>query len=48
VQLLSVSTPDIGTLVTTINIGTEKEKMEAIRLLLDAGKIKTDGEKYYL
>jgi ATP-dependent DNA helicase RecQ len=48
VQLLSVSTPDIGTLVTSINIGTEKEKMEAIRLLLDAGKIKTDGEKYYM
>ncbi|WP_184550440.1 RecQ family ATP-dependent DNA helicase [Mucilaginibacter sp. FT3.2] len=48
VQQLSVSTPDIGTLITTINIGTEKEKMETIRLLLDAGKIKTDGEKYYL
>lgn len=48
VQFLSVSAPDIGTLVTTINVGTEKEKMEAIRLLLDAGKIKTDGEKYYL
>jgi ATP-dependent DNA helicase RecQ len=48
VQLLSISTPDIGTLITTINIGTEKDKMETIRLLLDAGKIKTDGEKYYL
>ena len=48
VQLLSISTPDIGTLITTINIGTEKEKIETIRLLLDAGKIKTDGEKYYL
>lgn len=48
VQLLSISTPDIGTLITTINIGTEKDKIETIRLLLDAGKIKTDGEKYYL
>lgn len=48
VQLLSISTPDIGVLVTGINIGTEKDKMETIRLLLDAGKIKTDGEKYYL
>ena len=48
VQLLSISTPDIGTLINTINIGVEKEKMETIRLLLDAGKIKTDGEKYYL
>ncbi|SEN84083.1 ATP-dependent DNA helicase RecQ [Mucilaginibacter gossypiicola] len=48
VQLLSSSNPDIGGLITGINIGTEKEKMEAVRLLLDAGKIKTDGEAYYL
>jgi ATP-dependent DNA helicase RecQ len=48
VQQLSISTPDIGTLITNINIGTEKEKMETVRLLLDAGKIKTDGDKYYL
>ena len=48
VQLLSISNPDIGGLITGINIGTEKEKMEAVRLLLDAGKIKTDGEAYYL
>ncbi|WPU96713.1 ATP-dependent DNA helicase RecQ [Mucilaginibacter sabulilitoris] len=48
VQLLTISTPDIDALITTINIGTEKEKMETLRLLLDAGKIKTDGEKYYL
>jgi len=38
VQFLRISTPDIGTLINTINIGTEKEKMETIRLLLDAGK----------
>jgi ATP-dependent DNA helicase RecQ len=48
VQLLSISNPDIGGLITGINIGTEKEKMETVRLLLDAGKIKTDGEIYYL
>lgn len=48
VQFLGIATPDIGMLVNTINVGTEKEKMETIRLLLDAGKIKTDGEKYYL
>ncbi|HEY9194751.1 MAG TPA: ATP-dependent DNA helicase RecQ [Mucilaginibacter sp.] len=48
VQQLSVSSPDIGTLINAINIGTEKEKMETIRVLLDAGKIKTDGGKYYL
>ncbi|MEO3406271.1 ATP-dependent DNA helicase RecQ [Mucilaginibacter sp. CAU 1740] len=48
VQLLQVSSPDIGTLITGINIGTEKEKLETVRMLLDAGKIKTDGEVYYL
>jgi ATP-dependent DNA helicase RecQ len=48
VQQLSISSPDIGTLITSLSIGTEKEKMETIRLLLDAGKIKTDGDKYYL
>ena len=48
VQQLGISTPDIDTLMSAVNIGTEKEKMETLRLLLDAGKIKTDGEKYYL
>jgi ATP-dependent DNA helicase RecQ len=48
VQLLSVNSLDIGSLVTTIKSGSEKEKIETIRLLLDAGKIKTDGSVYYL
>ena len=45
IQLLSTHPLDVGTLVTSTPIGTEKEKIEVIRLLLDAGKIKFSGEK---
>jgi ATP-dependent DNA helicase RecQ len=45
IQLLSTSSLDLASLVTSTNIGTEKEKIETIRLLLDAGKIKFAGEK---
>ena len=48
IQLLSGSAFDLPSLVTSTNIGTEKEKIEAIRLLLDAGKIKFAGEKIVL
>jgi len=48
VELLTVSPLDIGALVTTLKSGVEKERMETIRLLLDAGKVKTDGQVYYL
>lgn len=48
VELLSVEAHNIGQLITGLKRGTEKEKIETLRLLLDAGKIKTDGEKYYL
>jgi len=48
VELLSVSAMDIGELVTSLKNGTEKERMDTIRLLLDAGKLKTDGMMYYL
>ena len=48
VELLSGDNLTIGALVTTLKSGTEKDRIETIRLLLDAGKIKTDGEKYYL
>jgi len=48
VELLSVSSMDIGDLVTSLKSGMEKERMETIRLLLDAGKLKTDGVMYYL
>ena len=48
VESLSIENMNIGELVTALKTGSEKERLEAIRLLLDAGKIKTDGEKYYL
>jgi ATP-dependent DNA helicase RecQ len=48
VQLLSTANHTIETLMTGLKLGTEKEKITTIRLLLDAGKIKTDGENYYL
>lgn len=35
-------------LVTGIKTGTDTEKLNRIRELLDAGKIKTDGKNYYL
>ena len=35
-------------LVREISSGNENDKIERIRDLLDAGKIKTDGKKYYL
>lgn len=45
IQLLSGSAMDLASLVTSTNIGSEKEKIDAIRVLLDAGKIKFAGEK---
>ena len=47
-HLLSVDALTIDDLVTSIKSGTEKDRIETIRTLLDAGKIKTDGERYYL
>ncbi|RZL31234.1 MAG: RecQ family ATP-dependent DNA helicase, partial [Pedobacter sp.] len=35
-------------LVINIKNGSENERVDAIRELLDAGKIKTDGKKYYI
>jgi ATP-dependent DNA helicase RecQ len=48
IQLLSGAAYDLPSLVTSTNIGTEREKIDAIRLLLDAGKIKFAGEKIVL
>ena len=43
--LLSTASFDLASLVTSGSIGTEKERIDTIRLLLDAGKIKFAGEK---
>lgn len=48
VQLLSAEDLDTDELITRVKTGSEKERIKTIRLLLDAGKIKSDGEKYYL
>ncbi|TWR29059.1 RecQ family ATP-dependent DNA helicase [Mucilaginibacter pallidiroseus] len=48
VKHLSEDACTLDDLVTRIKLGNEKEKIATIRMLLDAGKIKTDGERYYL
>ena len=48
VQLLSAGDLPLEKLITHLSAGTEKERIETIRMLLDAGKIKTDGERYFL
>ena len=38
----------LNTLVTSVKSGTDKEKLKVIRMLLDAGTIKLNGEYYYI
>lgn len=48
ISLLQQQAFNLDDLVTSIKIGNENDRIDAIRELLDAGKIKTDGKKYYL
>lgn len=48
ISLLQQQTLSLDDLVIHIKNGTETDRIDAIRELLDAGKIKTDGKKYYL
>ncbi|WP_113652641.1 RecQ family ATP-dependent DNA helicase [Pedobacter namyangjuensis] len=48
VTLLKMQHFLLDDLVREISSGNENDKIERIRDLLDAGKIKTDGKKYYL
>jgi ATP-dependent DNA helicase RecQ len=48
VSMLQQNPLSLDELVPNIKNGTENERLDAIRELLDAGKIKTDGKKYYL
>jgi ATP-dependent DNA helicase RecQ len=48
VSLLQQQPLSLDDLVTNIKNGAEAERIDTIRELLDAGKIKTDGKKYYL
>lgn len=45
---LSSNSMLLDDLVNSINSGNDKEKLEAIRVLLDAGTIKANGEFYYV
>lgn len=47
IQVLSAQNLSLDELIKQVN-GQEKEKLDIIRKLLDAGKMKTDGEQYYL
>jgi len=48
ISLLQQQSLSLDDLVISIKNGTETERIDSIRELLDAGKIKTDGKKYYL
>lgn len=48
ISLLQQQPLNLDDLVTSIKNGAENERLESIRELLDAGKIKTDGKKYYI
>lgn len=48
VQQLTTEALDINALMSALKTGNDKERLDTIRLLLDAGKIKFNGELYYL
>jgi ATP-dependent DNA helicase RecQ len=46
--LLQSDTHTLDELVSAVKSGTEAERLDKLRELLDAGKVKTDGKNYYL
>jgi len=46
--LLSTAPLKLDELITAIKTGTDKERITVLRTLIDAGKIKTDGSRYYV
>ncbi|MXV16185.1 RecQ family ATP-dependent DNA helicase [Hufsiella ginkgonis] len=48
VQLLSLDHLSLDKLITSISLGSEKERIAVVRNLLDSGRIKTDGTRYYV
>lgn len=48
ITLLQSDSYDLDKLMAALKSGTETERLDRIRVLLDAGKIKTDGKNYYL
>jgi ATP-dependent DNA helicase RecQ len=48
ITLLQSEMYALDVLINAVVTGTENERLDRIRALLDAGKIKTDGKNYYL
>lgn len=48
IDTLSGEHLNLEELISAMRSGTEKERVAVLRNLLDAGKVKTDGERYYL
>jgi len=48
ISLLQLNPLSLDDLVNSIKTGSQNERLQAIRELLDAGKIKSDGKKYYI
>ena len=48
IQALQLKPYALDELIKHLKTGTEKQRIAALRQLLDAGKIKTDGHRYYL
>ncbi|GAB3935884.1 RecQ family ATP-dependent DNA helicase [Mucilaginibacter myungsuensis] len=47
-ELLNTAHLKLDDLIAGTHTGTDKEKIDTLRTLLDAGRIKTDGVKYYV
>lgn len=47
-EVLTSAPLTLDQLMTSLKKGLQKERLEVIRMLLDAGKIKTNGEVYYI
>ncbi|MBC7914556.1 MAG: RecQ family ATP-dependent DNA helicase [Pyrinomonadaceae bacterium] len=48
IELLTEKHFTLDELIKAVHSGNEKERIEGLRNMLDAGKIKTDGLKYYV
>lgn len=48
IQILASGHLTLEELISSLHAGTEKERIAALRNLMDAGKVKTDGIKYYI
>ncbi|MBE9598099.1 ATP-dependent DNA helicase RecQ [Pedobacter sp. MC2016-24] len=48
VTSLQTEAQDLDKLIPALKTGSETDRLDRIRALLDAGKIKTDGKNYYL